>query len=407
MSGRLLRRRGTSTEHANFTGLVGEFTYDTTNKRIIAHDGATAGGVPAAKLSEVVTARRTEVADAPYTILTSDRIVGYSSLTEAREVALPAASLYPVGVPLWIIDESGSCSQTNTITANRAGTDTIDGAPSAVLDGPYGTMCLASNGLNKWTLIAGEPNLSPTMIGINTAPDSINKLACRTSAALFDNVGNGVQIKVNKNASGDIASFLFQTGFSGHAEIGLIGDNDFHFKSSPDGLSFYDVIVLSSTSGLMTLPFGQIKFPAAQNASSDSNTLDDYQEGMWSPILQFGGGSTGITYATQTGRYTKIGNRVFLTAQIMLSAKGSPTGNATITGLPFNQVSSTPTMHGSMVVTHYFNLASITGYLTGFIGSGESTATLRLGGATGTTDLTDTNFTNTSQLQLEMIMTTE
>lgn len=406
MSGRLLRRRGSATEHANFTGVAGEFTYDTTNKRIIAHDGTTVGGVPAAKLSEVVTAARTEIADAQYTVQTSDRIVAYSSLTEAREVALPAASLFPVGVPLWIIDESGSCSYTNTITANRSGTDTIDGANSAVLDAPYGTVCLASNGSNKWTVIAGEPNLSPAMIGINTAPDPINRLACKTSAALFDHVGNGVQIKVNKNAPGDIASVLFQTGFSGRAEIGLIGDNDFHFKSSPDGLSFYDVIVLSSSSGLVTLPFGQIKFPAAQNASSDPNALDDYEEGTWSPTLQFGGGSTGIIYVTQTGRYTKFGNRVFLTAQIALSAKGSSIGDATIAGLPFNQISSTPSVNGSIFFADYFSLASITGFLTGFIGSGASTATLRLGGATGTTNLTDTNFTNTSELQLEMMMTT-
>jgi hypothetical protein len=267
-------------------------------------------------------------------------------------------------------------------------------------------MGLASNGSTKWTVIGGEPNLSPAMIGINTAPDSINKLACRTSAALFDNIGSSIQIKINKNASGDIASFLFQTGYSGRAEIGLCGDNDLHLKSSPDGSSFYDVMVLSSSSGLITLPFGQVKFPAAQNASLDPNTLDDYEEGTWIPTLQFGGGSTGMAYATQAGRYTKIGNRVFLTAQITLSAKGSSTGNATITGLPFNQISSAPSMNGSIILTHYFSLASITGYLTGFIGTGGNIATLRLGGVTGTSNLFDANFTNTSQLQLEMIMTT-
>jgi hypothetical protein len=44
MSGRLLRRRGTAAEHATFTGSEGEFTYDKTNKRVVAHDGTTAGG---------------------------------------------------------------------------------------------------------------------------------------------------------------------------------------------------------------------------------------------------------------------------------------------------------------------------------------------------------------------------
>lgn len=53
MAKALQRRRGTNEEHKNFTGLEGEFTYDTTEKRIVAHDGLTAGGVPMAKVSEV------------------------------------------------------------------------------------------------------------------------------------------------------------------------------------------------------------------------------------------------------------------------------------------------------------------------------------------------------------------
>lgn len=53
MAKALQRRRGTTAEHANFTGLEGEFTYDTTEKRIVAHDGATNGGIPMAKKSEV------------------------------------------------------------------------------------------------------------------------------------------------------------------------------------------------------------------------------------------------------------------------------------------------------------------------------------------------------------------
>jgi hypothetical protein len=56
----------------------------------------------------------------------------------------------------------------------------------------------------------------------------------QSSAILFNNIGNGTQVKVNKNAAGDTGSFLYQTGFSGRAEIGLCGDDDFHFKVSPD-----------------------------------------------------------------------------------------------------------------------------------------------------------------------------
>lgn len=69
-------------------------------------------------------------------------------------------------------------------------------------------------------------------------------MACANSI-LFDalraaNGGNGdIQVKLSKEAAGDTASFLFQTNYSGRAEIGLVGDNDFTFKVSPDGSSWF------------------------------------------------------------------------------------------------------------------------------------------------------------------------
>jgi hypothetical protein len=78
-----------------------------------------------------------------------------------------------------------------------------------------------------------------------------------------------------------------------------------------------------------------ITFPATQSASSDANTLDDYEEGTWTPALSFGGSSTGITYNAAAGSYTKIGRLVYLTGRIGLSNKGSSTGSMRVTGLPY------------------------------------------------------------------------
>ena len=78
-----------------------------------------------------------------------------------------------------------------------------------------------------------------------------------------------------------------------------------------------------------------ITFPATQSASSDANTLDDYEEGTFTPAIAFGGASVGITYSNQEGFYTKIGNLVTCQIRIVLTNKGSSSGAATITGLPF------------------------------------------------------------------------
>jgi hypothetical protein len=81
---------------------------------------------------------------------------------------------------------------------------------------------------------------------------------------------------------------------------------------------------------------GQIQFPATASASSDANTLDDYEEGTWTPVLTFGGSSTGITYdVSDRGLYTKVGNIVTVFVRMVLTSKGSASGTALITGLPF------------------------------------------------------------------------
>lgn len=81
---------------------------------------------------------------------------------------------------------------------------------------------------------------------------------------------------------------------------------------------------------------GQVKFPATQNASANANTFDDYKEAAFTPIVNFGGASVGVTYAAsgQIGTVTKIGNRVFFSVHIVLTSKGSSTGTLTIDGLP-------------------------------------------------------------------------
>ena len=87
------------------------------------------------------------------------------------------------------------------------------------------------------------------------------------------------------------------------------------------------------SAGLITLPYGQIKFPAAQNASADANTLDDYEEGTFTAAIATGSGTVSTNAAT--GYYTKIGNQVSVRGYLNVSGVSSPSGTVNITGLPF------------------------------------------------------------------------
>jgi hypothetical protein len=81
-----------------------------------------------------------------------------------------------------------------------------------------------------------------------------------------------------------------------------------------------------------------ITFPATQSASSDANTLDDYEEGTWTPTVVSGGGS--ITSYTSTGTYTKIGNIVTVGYIFQITNGGTATGSVSITNLPFQVASN-------------------------------------------------------------------
>ena len=99
------------------------------------------------------------------------------------------------------------------------------------------------------------------------------------------------------------------------------------------------------TTGLtqpLPLPSGQIVFPATQAPAAGANTLDDYEEGTWTPAIAFFTQSpTAPTQNIQAGYYTKVGRSVTLTCFVSLSAKNSGSGNMRITGLPFTALSST------------------------------------------------------------------
>ena len=162
-------RRGAASQVTAFTGAQGELVVDTTTNRVVVQDGATAGGWPAAKLSETQTIGRTGVADASYSAAATDRSIAYTALTAARTVTLPAASSFPAGCEMTITDETGNCSATKSITVARAGTDTIDGVANAVLAAAYAGLVLKCNGSNQWTILAqtSPPQLNTVAQGAN------------------------------------------------------------------------------------------------------------------------------------------------------------------------------------------------------------------------------------------------
>lgn len=153
---------------------------------------------------------------------------------------------------------------------------------------------------------------------------------------------------------------------------------------------------IDAGANIVNLQCGQLAFPATQNPSTNVNTLDDYEEGTWTPTLQFGGGSTGITYTTQVGRYVKVGKLVYCMLYFILSNKGSSTGAAVVSGLPFTTVNQSARGGGNQ---HYqANMSGLVSSVSLLPAQNGTTVSLYSLTTTGASSLTDTNFTNTGEI---------
>ena len=147
---------------------------------------------------------------------------------------------------------------------------------------------------------------------------------------------------------------------------------------------------LRMASGSLGIQFG--------GDTAAANALDDYEEGTWTMGVSFGGASVGVTTSANTGTYTKIGRKVTVNGYLLLSSKGSSTGVAKITGLPFTIPNSATNYSAASL---FFINISFTNQFQSF---GEISTTgfvleqITLLGATSA--INDTNFANNSGIIL-------
>ena len=95
-----------------------------------------------------------------------------------------------------------------------------------------------------------------THLGVNTSADDMNRLAVASQATLLTHAGAGHQLKLNKAGASDTASLLFQTGWSGRAEMGTPGGDDFEIKVSGDGAAFNTALRAEAATGAVSFPSG-------------------------------------------------------------------------------------------------------------------------------------------------------
>lgn len=210
---------------------------------------------------------------------------------------------------------------------------------------------------------------------------------------------------INRNlsilAQGASASGVLAVANGGSGVTTSTGTGNNVLSASPTFTGTVGCAAISPT-GLVDISAagaGQIKFPATQNASADANTLDDYEEGTWTPGVSFGGASVGLTLSG-SGTYTRIGRQVTCWVYFALTNKGSSTGNAKVTGLPFT-ISTANATYGIVGAAETANITVTAGLQLSNFGTGSSVTTMDIttGNVNGTAAfVTNTNFSNATNI---------
>jgi len=205
-------------------------------------------------------------------------------------------------VPLYVAGSTGQIQYNNAGTLAASSNLSFDGSTLAVT-GPTTILKNGGTGATAGLMLNGGG--ASTTFNIDFGTPVSNRLWMRQ--AYSDGAGT---IKFQYSSDGTMASPIDVLTVNWGTGIAVTGLTDISAATS-----------------------GQIKFPATQNASSNANTLDDYEEGTWTPAMTQSGAT--FTYSYQTGRYTKIGNVVTIIATLGWSAKSGGSGNVGYSGLPF------------------------------------------------------------------------
>jgi hypothetical protein len=217
----------------------------------------------------------------------------------------------------------------------------------------------------------------------------------------------------SNNGTGLGSGDLITTG-NNHSILGAYDGNAFNLDIRTATVIRYSVIScgngnrhLTSASGYSTalgdnaVPQAGtgITFPATQNGSSDANTLDDYEEGTWTPTV-FIGATQVTSYHFQVGTYTKVGRIVHANCWVRVNVKGAATGSVSIQGLPFT-LGSGNSFYTAGTVGYQDEMLSSSAPMYAYATANTTRVNLVYASATSSTDVSQANL-NAGQLMIQI-----
>jgi len=235
-------------------------------------------------------------------------------------------------------------------TLSVAGTLTVTGAASTINATSIGA---TTPDTGAFTTVSATSSISASnnqnaVSTLATFNNNTQGTGAVTEVYLTDNTTGTMRFNVFSGSYTTAGLFDYASGAkifhsgSGGLSVGASGGNLTLFSGSNSAVLSSTGLKTATTIGVgnatPSTSGAGITFPATQSASTNANTLDDYEEGTWTPTLTAYAGS--ITAYTSQGSYVKIGRIVFATVYAVVSNAGTASGAYIISNLPFSLATS-------------------------------------------------------------------
>ena len=253
--------------------------------------------------------------------------------------------------------------------------------------GVYSNIAAAANRFNFYAQGTAD-NYFAGSVGIGAVPTSASKAAIVNTSAGASTIALALQNAsdtINTETVLDISCYSGTTPGVRSAQITALNISggttvNMVFKIS-NGAVPAEAMRITSVGGLQltrgvgvsnTTPRATgVSFPATAVAPGDANTLGDYEEGTWTPVVTFTGGNGDLTTAEAAGVYTKIGRLVQISFNVEFTETTALT-NLTITGVPFTSGGVSRSAAGCFID----NMTSVSGAPVILLGLGSTTITV-------------------------------
>jgi hypothetical protein len=304
----------------------------------------------------------TVISSTAFNALTADLATGLSTaITKDGQTATTARIPFAQGISSTLVTDSSSISTGSIITAGGIGVakaayigTTLNVASTTTVTGNVTAAKLIPTG----TSVTGNGLYLPAANALGLSTNGTNAVYIDSS----QNVGIGMTPTYKLDVTGSIRTSSVMYVAGGDSSIQRSGGNTWVVVSSNTGygsngvhlkldssttagfFGFYSqgtsILEAAGAGNTVVLQGGStsagtgIAFPATQNASANANTLDDYEEGTWSPSYSSSSGS-GLVITTNSATYTKIGRAVTLSLDFTVTTVASSGGVIYINNLPF------------------------------------------------------------------------